>query len=354
MKLGQRVRAFWVSTQGIAENPEKHISELKEMGAEELFLISIEGDGALYPSKSFISSRSCKEKDLFEPVLKEAKKNGLRVHAWVVAFNKPNQDLVREKKQWFVVNRNGESCVDKPAYVPHYLWLCPSREDTRSFLLSGVQELLERYDLDGVHLDYIRLPDIFLPEGLRPKYGIEKGKDEYGPHYDYCYCQYCRDGFKGEYGVDPLEIQFGTRFWYQWVQWRADRITAFVRDFHKVVKSYDNTLETSAAVFATPGTSYRYVFQQWARWPLDSLQPMIYHEYYDRGVDWIGEAVLEGVSTGKKIVAGIFLGFMKTEEDVMRATQVALEKGAQGICWFVYPIPKAEHKNAIRNALAMT
>jgi len=354
VELGQRVRAFWVSTQAIAENPEKHISELKDMGAEELFLISIDGDGALYPSKSFVSSPSCKDKDILEPVVKEAKKKGLGVHAWVVVFNKPNPDLVKEKKDWFAINRNGDSCVDKPPYVPYYLWLCPSKEETRAFLLSGIQELIERYDLDGVHLDYIRLPDIFLPQGLRTKYGIKKGKDEYNPLYDFCYCEHCRDGFKKEYGVDSFENQFGTSFWYKWAHWRADKITTFVSEFHNAVKSYDSAMETSAAVFATPGTSYRYVFQQWAKWPLDLLQPMIYHEDYDKGVDWIGEAVLEGVSTGKKIVAGMLLGFMKTENEVLRGAEAALENGAQGICWFVYPIPKPEHRNAIRNAFALT
>jgi len=42
--------------------------------------------------------------------------------------------------------------------------------------------------------------------------------------------------------------------------------------------------------------------------------------------------VLEGVSTGKKIVAGLFLGFMKTEGEVLRGEEVALENGAQGVC----------------------
>lgn len=349
--MGQRVRAFWVHTTPLAENPEKHARELKDMGAEELFVLSIEGDGSLYPSERFISSSSCKGKDILGPFLREAKRNGMKVHAWDVAFNKPNLELAKSKKEWFVVSRKGVSCVDKPPYVPGYLWLCPTREDTRSFLLSGIQELAERYDLDGIHLDYIRLPDILMPEGLRSKYGIEKGRDTYNPDYDFCYCPVCRNGFKDNYGIDPMDIKFGTRPWYQWVQWRADRITTFVEDFHRFVKSYDNTMETSAAVFATPGTSFRYVFQQWAKWPLDSLEPMIYHEYYDKGVDWIGEAVLEGVSTGKKIVAGILLGFMKNEGEVRRGAEVALEKGAQGICWFVYPIPKPEHRDAVAAAL---
>jgi len=44
---------------------------------------------------------------------------------------------------------------------------------------------------------------------------------------------------------------------------------------------------------------------------------------------------------------------MKSEAEVKRAAEQALEKGAQGICWFVYPVPKPEHKKAIAEATAL-
>jgi len=350
--MARRVRSFWVNTSAIVENLEKHVAELEYLGADELFLLSIVGEGTLYPSKYFVTSDQPKGRDLVGPVLAEAKKHGMKVHAWIVAFNRPSNVLSSAHRDWYAINRNGESCIDKPSYVSSYLWLCPTQEAPAEYLLGGIHELVERFDVDGVHLDYIRLPDVFLPEALRPTYGLDRDKEVYRPQFDFCYCDTCRKGFRRDHGIDPLEIEFGSKSWYTWVSWRADRITDFVSRFHKAIKAHDRAIETSAAVFATPGLSYRYVFQRWGVWPLDHLEPMIYHEYYGKPVEWIGEAVAEGVSTGKKIIAGILLGFLRKTEDVQKATDTAIEKGAQGICCFAYPIPHPELRESIRSALS--
>lgn len=350
--MARYVRSFWVNTEAILDSPEKHMQELRYLGADELFLLSIVGQGALYPSRIFISAEKARKRDLLGPVVKEAKKHGMKVHGWVVAFNRPSNELVSSHREWYILNRNKESCIDRPAYVPDYLWLCPSQQGPTQFMLGGIQELLQFFDLDGVHLDYIRLPDIFLPEGLRQNYGLEREKEVYQSQFDFCYCDTCRNRFKEDHGIDPIDIEFGTRPWYTWVSWRADRITAFVSRFHKSVKAFDSEIETSAAVFATPGLAYRYVFQRWGSWPIDHLEPMIYHEYYGKPVEWIGEAVAEGVSTGKMIMAGILLGFLRKSEDIGKATQLAMTMGAQGICFFVYPIPHPQFRDEIKQALS--
>lgn len=345
-------KAFWVNPKPIAHNPEKHIREVVEMGANEIFLLSIDGEGALYPAKLSVVAKEATRRSLIGDVIKEARKNGLKVHAWVIALNKHNDELTAKRKDWFVVSREGKSCVDDPPYVNSYKWLCPSNDEVKSYLIGTIQELVKTYDLDGVHLDYIRLPDIFLPEGLRERYGLEKGRDVYRGKFDFCYCEKCRSGFKGEFGTDPLEIEYGSRRWCEWHAWRARRITEIVEDFHRTVKNYDSTIETSAAVFATPGYAYRMVFQKWCEWPLDSFEPMIYHEYYGKGINWIGEAVMEGVSCGKTIVAGIQFEFLRSREDVGEAVSVALEKGANGICFFLYPLQHPELKDSVKEAFS--
>lgn len=60
--------------------------------------------------------------------------------------------------------------------------------------------------MDGVHLDYVRMPDVILPVSLWKNYGIEQ-KEEL-PEYDYCYCDVCRELFKAKTGQDPLELKY--------------------------------------------------------------------------------------------------------------------------------------------------
>jgi hypothetical protein len=61
---------------------------------------------------------------------------------------------------------------------------------------------------------------------------------------------------------------------------------------------------------------------------------------------------MEGISSGKNIVAGIFLGFLRNREDILNAVDIALEKGSNGVCFFVYPMPHPELKEAIKEALS--
>lgn len=345
-------KAFWVNPRSIYQDPEKHVKEMVDMGADEIFLLSIDNEGALYPAKLSVIAKGATQRSLIEGTIKEAKRNGLKVHSWVVALNKPNEELITKNRDWFVISKEGKSCIDNPPYVDGYKWLCPSNDQAKSYFIGTIQELIESHDIDGIHLDYIRLPDLFLPEGLRERYGLERERDVYREKFDFCYCERCRHGFEKEFGIDPLEIKFGSRKWYEWHAWRAKKITKIVESVHRTVKSYDNCIETSAAVFATPGYAYRIVFQKWGEWPLDSFEPMIYHEYYGKDIKWIGEAVMEGVSCEKTVVAGILLGFLRSEKDVEEAVSVAMEKGASGICFFLYPLPHPELKGTIRDAFS--
>ena len=67
-------------------------------------------------------------------------------------------------------NRNGESALEKPAYVPYYTFLCPSKEGTYDVLSNLYGSVAAVPEIDGIHLDYIRFPDVILAEGLWDKY----------------------------------------------------------------------------------------------------------------------------------------------------------------------------------------
>jgi len=69
---------------------------------------------------------------------------------------------MNEHSSWYVVNGKGESSIDKPAYVDDYNRLCPSNPEVVEFMKKRVQELCAIDGLAGVHLDYIRYPDVVL------------------------------------------------------------------------------------------------------------------------------------------------------------------------------------------------
>ena len=131
-----------------------------------------------------------------------ANKHGIIVEKWFVTMMNNDSVLINEHPDWFVVNREGKSSVTNPPYVGYYRFLCPSKPEVRQYLKTRLDEYLNIPGLNGIHLDYIRYPDIILPQALWSKYGIIQDK-EYAP-YDYCYCRICRKKFHLLKGSDPF------------------------------------------------------------------------------------------------------------------------------------------------------
>jgi hypothetical protein len=76
----------------------------------------------------------------------------------------------------------------------------PIREEVYRFLEQLYGKVADLPEVDGIHLDYIRFPDVILAEGLWKKYGLVMDR-EY-PQFDYCYCDKCVGDFQALSGID--------------------------------------------------------------------------------------------------------------------------------------------------------
>ena len=284
----------------------------------------------VYNSKQafYRSVRLPAEKPILERLIEQARRVGIEVHAWIWTMPCNIEDIHQRHPEWFVVNGLGESAVKKPAYVDHYKFLCPNQPGVTDFLKDNLEELAVIEGLDGIHFDYIRFPDVILAVNLQPKYGIVQNK-EY-PQYDYCYCSACRDRFKALYGIDPLTLEDPSSN-EAWNRFRFDSITSLVNDvLIPVVKAHG--LHASAAVFP----NWQHVRQEWWKWKLDSVMPMLYHQYYDQGYDWIQT----NLEFGRKMLphdVSIYSGLEVkafNDEELALAVQKSLEAGADGISLF--------------------
>ncbi len=261
-----------------------------------------------------------------------AKANGLEAHRWMWIMNRGEKELLQSHPEWYAKNKLGESCADKPPYVGYYRWLCPSRPEVLNYLKNVVADTLKKDYVDGIHLDYIRYSDVILPFNLWDQYKIEQTREL--PEYDFCYCEVCREKFKALKGIDPLELTYPDQN-LSWRKYRYDTITHVVNSIADVAKQYKKPV--TAAVFPTPEIAKRNVRQDWVNWNLDGVFPMIYHGFYKEEVQWIGDAVQEGVSAlhGKfPLYAGVFLPDFKNEQEIRSGIQTALKNGAAGISFF--------------------
>ncbi len=299
---------------------------LKKHGVSGVLFLVYNGRQAFYGSTLLpVESRE------LERLLPIAKRTGLELHAWMFSLICNVEAVQKNHPDWYVVNREGISILKKQPYVSYYKWLCPSHKEVQDFLLGIVGELAQVEGLAGIHLDYIRYPDVILPKGLHKKYGIVQDK-EY-PQYDYCYCPVCRKTFQAQSGVDPLTLPdpFQNEAWRLY---RENTITTLVNRAGEKIKKAGKW--ASAAVFATPELARRYVRQNWPEWNLDAVFPMIYHNAYDEPIHWIKTATRAGVEAlhGKmSLHSGVFVPKLPGS-DLKEAVAEALAGGADGVSFF--------------------
>lgn len=299
--------------------------------------------------------------EVYRRVGKIAKAAGLEFHTWIPTMVQGN--VPELKPELYAVNGKGESAFEKPAYVSYYKFLCPNKPEVYDWLKNLYVNVASVEEVDGVHLDYIRFPDVILARGLWDKYGLVMDK-EY-PQFDYCYCDDCTNGFKEASGIDIKKAEDPSAV-QEWKQYRYDLITSIVNRLVEDVHATDKKI--SAAVFPGPGSiAQKIVRQEWNKWDLDAFYPMNYNDFYLEGTDWVGTVTKEEVAAanGKPVYSGLFIcpnPENKTEEndpenhgllpsEIEAAITKSMENGAAGICLFTPGRMTDEHWAAFQKVI---
>ncbi len=289
---------------------------------------------------------------VYARVGKIAREAGLAFHTWIptmVQSPKPGIDT-----SWYAINGLGESAYTKPAYVEYYKFLCPSKAGTYQFLENMYLKVAAVEEVDAIHLDYIRFPDVILARGLWDKYGLVMDR-EY-PQYDYCYCDDCTGDFKQKTGIDIKSMEDPSSV-EEWKQYRYDLITGIVNRLADTIRTKGK--EINAAVFPGPGSvAKKIVRQEWDQWDLDAFFPMNYNDFYLEDTEWIGEVTNEATTAvDKPVFSGLFIcptPENKSEQndpenhglipaELGDAIRESMENGAAGICLFTPERMTDEH-----------
>ena len=214
--------------------------------------------------------------DQIELCLAACRKYGLECHVWKVNWNMggraPKEFADRMRDQ-------GRTQVD-PSGKPIAGWLCPSHPANRQLEIDSMVEVATRYDVSGIHFDYIRYPG---SEG--------------------CFCDGCRERFEKTVARKvanwPGDVQTGP-LRAKWLDFRRDNITAVVAAVSESVRKARPKCKISAAVFANWAVDRDTVGQDWKLWCekgyLDFVCPMDYTPYSEefgglvaRQVKWAGK-----------------------------------------------------------------
>jgi uncharacterized lipoprotein YddW (UPF0748 family) len=197
----REVRAVWVTTNYQLDWPPKTFNpEIQKKSLIEIldslkaknfntvyFQVRSQGS-VLYKSKyepwsSYLTGRLGQEPS-FDPldfVIREAHKRNLEIHVWLNMINVKSGDspipftdpkhIALLRPDW--VRKYNE--VNSVSY-----WLDPGFPEVREYLKNICVEIVENYDIDGIHLDYIRYPGKDFDDSLSYEmYGQKKSLDDF-------------------------------------------------------------------------------------------------------------------------------------------------------------------------------
>lgn len=192
--------------------------------------------------------------------VREAHKRGIRIHAWVNTMPgwgqkdappKSSGQHAARHPEWFMVDPTGY----RMKATGFYACLDPGIPAVRSHLSLLMADIVRRYEVDGVHLDYIRYPL----------------KDEV--KRDYSYNPEPLAAFKKQTGKTPAQAP------EQWAEFRKKQITETVRMIREATRAVNPKVELSAAVLAdnTARASAAQEPEVWLNMGIvDAVSPMAY------------------------------------------------------------------------------
>lgn len=247
------------------------IARLKASGINVIYFETNNAGFTMYPSKLTDQNPETLSWDPLGTAVKEAKKHGMEIHAWLWIFNVgnmrhnpiigkeadyPGPVLTRHGITWAMAYSNGTLVPPKQTEF----WIDPSSTECRQYVKDLITEVISKYPLDGIQLDYIRYP--FNNRG-----------SEMGFNW------LSRQKFERETGLNLDRLDENTREVF--MAWKVHQISSFVKETRELVNSLKPGLRISAAVYAFPRRMRLGAIQQeWETWVangwIDTLNPMTY------------------------------------------------------------------------------
>ncbi|MGI6559470.1 MAG: glycoside hydrolase family 10 protein [Limnochordia bacterium] len=333
-------RGLWVVRDALTdkEQIDRAINLARDLGIDFL-LLQVNGRGeAYYESALFPKAKLTADFDPLAYAIAQSRRAGLEVHAWVNlltmgSFVYRPQDprhVLNQHPEWFMVDAQGNNILTYErgnTYLPAPM-LEPALPEVQAFLRAMVRELVENYDVDGIHLDYVRYPT-----------------------RDFGYSSQNRSAFAKEWGVDPLDLAGGPDYWQRrlgpegcerilaaWDGFRRDKVTELVRQISLEIRGLKPDLKLSAAVYGDLKDSREERLQDWGKWLADGLLdfavPMLYSTS-NLLVDSQVQQILKSTAGTLYIGLGAY-ALVDEPEKLVDQIQKVRARGASGVVLFSF------------------
>jgi uncharacterized lipoprotein YddW (UPF0748 family) len=307
---------------------------MKSVGIEFVFP-SGKGHGVYWDSK-VAPEELVKDRTYLDRVIKSAHAEGLKVYpVFCVATEGgeagPNA-LLKKNPSWAFFYEG-----ERRGYID------PGNVEARRYEVSLVSELVGKYDVDGLSLDYCRCPN-------RPGY-TDSGRAEFLKRHNVDLAKIvggAAEALDTEGGKKAAKTAAGTArshpIWPEWRKWRTDQINALTREIRAAADKAKPGLPISSYVWGYHTyTNNSEVCQDWVTWIkegyLDWINPSGYR-YTDESFLEAARLNREHVPKGFPFYVTIGVktshGSLKDAAEIRKQMKMARECGADGLVFFTW------------------
>ena len=272
-------------------------------------------------NRKLTQSEGLEGRDVLQEMVVQSRKQGIAIIPWfefgfmLPATTDPaGSDFAKLHPDWLTQKLDGGT-IWKEGKDPR-VWLNPFKPEVKKFIIDLVVEVVKKYDVDGIQFD-----------------------DHFGLPAEFGYDKFTVDLYQREHQgkLPPKDAKN-----QEWIDWRADKITALMRELFTAIKAANPkaivSISPNPQIFAK-----NFYLQDWAKWERQGLvEELLIQVYRDKFSTFVGELQKPEVKLASQHIPvgiGILVG-VKPKPISMKQIQAQIaavrKEGLAGVSFFFY------------------
>ncbi|MBR8830816.1 MAG: hypothetical protein N5P05_001052 [Chroococcopsis gigantea SAG 12.99] len=256
-------------------------------------------------------------RDTLKEIIDRAHRDKMRVIPWFeFGFMLPSDAKLTRKYPRWLTQRQDKSTIWWEGKVHQRVWLNPIHPEVQGFITALVQEIVSKYDIDGIQFD-----------------------DHFGYPVDFGYDDYTVKLYQNEHNGQSPPDDFNDK---DWIQWRADKITAYMTDLFHAIKAKNSKVIVSLSPNPQKFSLESFLLD-WDKWREIGLVEELIVQLYRNDMsayDWeLSQPELQKAKGHIPTAVGILSGLKGSPVPMQQiVTQVgkARDGGFGGVSFFFY------------------
>lgn len=321
------------------KNLSKAITTLKQLNFNTLYPTVWNWGHTLYPSEvaqpvtgnNLDPTEGLQGRDMLQEIVNQGHQADMAVIPWFeFGFMAPaDSQLAKNHPQWLTQRKNGDR-IWLEGKVHERVWLNPLNPEVQSFITNLVTEIVSKYEVDGIQFD-----------------------DHFGIPFDFGYDDVTvalyQQEHQGELPPTPPRnlkstnnCTINNQAWQEWTRWRANKITGYMTELFKSIKTTNPNVIVSLSPNPQPFSANCYLLD-WHQWERRGLvEELILQVYRPNLRDFQRELRRPEVRQAKQNIpfgVGILSGLKDRPvpmKRIIKQVETTRQQQFSGISFFFY------------------